>query len=487
MDSQNTISHKNSAKPEAPLPFIPLEIWSEVFALACWDGGYTGGSLASVSRSFNVLSATYRYQSIAICGKEQLFSLLSLLESLPPEKRHIRGLFFSEFPLSDKQLPAEQQKQPRTTAARLHREAFDFQHGYFRLLQLAAPTLHILHEYRRFIGVIEADGRTSIRWCTRNLHQLPVLKEYTVADIQSFELPSQDKQQNFFFDSYTTRKFYNAASDDESDSDSDSDSIDSMDDCAYSTRSLSPVNGVELDDSPEVDPGYLSDPGPDIIPRVQQPRLSVQFNTMSNRSDAIPSDTPEGSTSPPQIEGLRIFISDLTREQELKLWRETSCFPSLECLHITQSAVYPRLMLTLPQAIKHLRVNIPPFYLDPFIRFIEKGREESDPLTGLLHQPESDGLRSVFLSPWNWERKIYVSHPNPRDSGYSSHLQYMRRKASDLTWFKVLGPEFEVQETGIPSVQWSKNSVPKMWQDGARKALSQWLDRLNGSIWWTEE
>ncbi|TFK69322.1 hypothetical protein BDN72DRAFT_768069, partial [Pluteus cervinus] len=43
---------------------LPVEVWSRIFQLSCTDDGYTGHSLSQVSRTFHVVSAPYRFQSV---------------------------------------------------------------------------------------------------------------------------------------------------------------------------------------------------------------------------------------------------------------------------------------------------------------------------------------------------------------------------------------------------------------------------------------
>ncbi|KAF8643570.1 hypothetical protein AX16_008958 [Volvariella volvacea WC 439] len=504
MNSSNSISsHEIIAEYANQLPLLPPEILSQVFALACWDGGYTGGSLAAVSQSFNALSAPYRYQSIAICGEERLLSLLPVLQSLPSDKRKIISLFFSEFPLSMNQPPTGPEAQPPAAPSIVRREAFDFQNAYFTLLQLATPTLRILHEYRRASGTIDISPGMSINWSTRSTLQFPVLKEYAVAHLERFELPSRDPGRYFTFNCSTTQEDYDSASDNDSEAEF----------MVVPTRradSLPPDTEIQrrfdfLFHSWRMHPGYSSTPqlSTSLQPFLHSNNYSIEFSSMSNNGMDIPNDidnpldTTEESAAQ-DLDDISVFRTQdyLDPELELKLWKETSCFPSLECLHITQATSDKGLVTTIPKSVKHLRVEMPSLELNHFICTIEEGIKEAELSTiPSWHMEPVDSTPAgsshphfpTFLSPWNLGRTVYISHPNSQDSSYNSHLKFLMKRTSGVTWVRILGLEFEAQETDAESMEWCIDRPVKVWQEGVRKARDGWLDRIRGKIWWSED
>jgi hypothetical protein len=71
----------------------PIEIWQEIFAIACTDAGLTGRSLSLVSKHFNDISGPLKYQSIAITRWRQLFAFSQTFSQLPDFQKKIKYLF----------------------------------------------------------------------------------------------------------------------------------------------------------------------------------------------------------------------------------------------------------------------------------------------------------------------------------------------------------------------------------------------------------
>src|ERR1700691_3175931 len=58
----------------------PPEVCSQIFSLACTDGGYTGRSLSAVSRYIHETSKPYKYKSIGLHGVHKASAFASFLE-----------------------------------------------------------------------------------------------------------------------------------------------------------------------------------------------------------------------------------------------------------------------------------------------------------------------------------------------------------------------------------------------------------------------
>ncbi|KDQ25928.1 hypothetical protein PLEOSDRAFT_1045324, partial [Pleurotus ostreatus PC15] len=77
------------------LPGPPPEIWSDIFRLACTDGGETGRSLSLVSQACSECSRTFKLRSIALTGIRQLSRFVDMLQSIDPYDRTTENLFVS--------------------------------------------------------------------------------------------------------------------------------------------------------------------------------------------------------------------------------------------------------------------------------------------------------------------------------------------------------------------------------------------------------
>jgi hypothetical protein len=72
---------------------LPVELWENIFALACMDGGFTGRSLSQVSRDVCEISKTFKYQSLVIHNVLQAESLSSVLSQNQQRVLHLSVLF----------------------------------------------------------------------------------------------------------------------------------------------------------------------------------------------------------------------------------------------------------------------------------------------------------------------------------------------------------------------------------------------------------
>ncbi|KAF7965727.1 hypothetical protein HWV62_42158 [Athelia sp. TMB] len=71
---------------------IPLEVWFQIYANACTDGGQTGRSLAQVSRYIRATSQEYRLQSVSLRGHRQAIAFALMLDNTPTRDRKIIDL-----------------------------------------------------------------------------------------------------------------------------------------------------------------------------------------------------------------------------------------------------------------------------------------------------------------------------------------------------------------------------------------------------------
>jgi hypothetical protein len=79
--------------PNATMDRWPIEIWSQIFALACTDNGFTGRSLSLVSRYIYESSKPTKLQSLSVSTPQQIQSLALLIRKTSPEYRRVRNLF----------------------------------------------------------------------------------------------------------------------------------------------------------------------------------------------------------------------------------------------------------------------------------------------------------------------------------------------------------------------------------------------------------
>ncbi|TFK69273.1 hypothetical protein BDN72DRAFT_897381 [Pluteus cervinus] len=72
-------------------PFPP-ELWNEIFESSCIDGGTTGVSLSLVSKSFNIISAPFKFKSVSLRSVKSVSLFLDNLENTPPRFRYVQYL-----------------------------------------------------------------------------------------------------------------------------------------------------------------------------------------------------------------------------------------------------------------------------------------------------------------------------------------------------------------------------------------------------------
>ncbi|KAI0638533.1 hypothetical protein C8Q77DRAFT_1091611 [Trametes polyzona] len=135
---------------------IPTELWRDIIALSCVDGGFTGRSLALTSRFFHSQSLCERYYSLAFVSLQHIEDFLVFLRSQPADCRpRIQHLYLSfldepvkpplDFSWTYSKLTQHQQ-QEHNASTRQKRALWDERFGVAAaaLFALAAPTLRTL-------------------------------------------------------------------------------------------------------------------------------------------------------------------------------------------------------------------------------------------------------------------------------------------------------------------------------------------------------
>ena len=120
---------------------VPIELWWKIASIACTDGGYTGGSLAQVSRSVQNATKSYRYQSVALKSDDQMRSFAKIAHR--NREVGIKHLFLAA-PLNNKLSPFAGMIQQGPT----------LEDVFYKILRNASPTLISL--------VVYEGGRTSV-------------------------------------------------------------------------------------------------------------------------------------------------------------------------------------------------------------------------------------------------------------------------------------------------------------------------------------
>ena len=78
------------------IAIIPAELWREIIAGACTDGGYTGRSLALTNKLFHAQSLSARFHSLAFFSLAKLEAFLAFLDNQPREcKPKIQHMYLS--------------------------------------------------------------------------------------------------------------------------------------------------------------------------------------------------------------------------------------------------------------------------------------------------------------------------------------------------------------------------------------------------------
>ncbi|KAJ7982924.1 hypothetical protein DFH06DRAFT_1171936 [Mycena polygramma] len=145
---------------------IPSELWTDVFAFACTDDGYTGRALSRVSRAVHVTSKPLKYQSLCVVGLDQLLKLLAVLSELSPGERKTKYLFVAGLDTAgDLDCSAEMRRifhaDPGTHLG---------EQALYRLLDLVSPRLLTLHLHHT----------SALRQSLLPDVDLPVLRELTL-------------------------------------------------------------------------------------------------------------------------------------------------------------------------------------------------------------------------------------------------------------------------------------------------------------------
>ncbi|KAI0694743.1 hypothetical protein C8Q76DRAFT_758016 [Earliella scabrosa] len=143
------------------LQSIPPELWKEIVALACTDGGYTGRSLALTCKFMHAQSHSSRFHSVALTSLQHLEDLLKLLrqaqdESVPVQSRpmieHLYLSFMDETCRSPpdfwriRRCMSQEEAQGHDQKVASEKQAWDarFVPAMTELLALAGPTLRTL-------------------------------------------------------------------------------------------------------------------------------------------------------------------------------------------------------------------------------------------------------------------------------------------------------------------------------------------------------
>lgn len=76
--------------PRCASPYnLPLEVWQQILTLSCTDGGYTGASLALVSRFFHAASHPVRFRSLRFTSLCQIEGFFTYLQNYPITPRRL--------------------------------------------------------------------------------------------------------------------------------------------------------------------------------------------------------------------------------------------------------------------------------------------------------------------------------------------------------------------------------------------------------------
>jgi len=159
-----------------------MEIWNQIFTLACIDNGFTGRSLSLVSRYIHKTSKSAKLQSFSVTKRQQIHAFARLIAETPPKYRRVRYLFIAILiPDDDENDDREAESEEEgsiTSAADVAEEVLAaFQH----IIEALAPNLTTLHVHFPF-------HRKSLFLPTTAT--FPSLVELTLYGPYSIELPS---------------------------------------------------------------------------------------------------------------------------------------------------------------------------------------------------------------------------------------------------------------------------------------------------------
>jgi hypothetical protein len=162
-----------------------MEIWNQIFTLACTDNGFTGRSLSLVSRYIHKTSKSAKLQSLSVTKPQQIHALARLIAETPPKYRRVRYLFIaSPGPYDDESDDREadsEEEGSNTSAADAADHDKEVLAAFQHIIRALAPTLTTLHVHFPFY-------RESLFLPTTET--FPSLVELTLYGPYSIELPS---------------------------------------------------------------------------------------------------------------------------------------------------------------------------------------------------------------------------------------------------------------------------------------------------------
>ena len=86
--TRQSIKNIHHYPPIPPIYKYPVEIFDEIFSMACTDGGKTGRSLSTVSKRICEVSKVFKHQTLQV-KRHQLRPLARVLRSLPLNARRV--------------------------------------------------------------------------------------------------------------------------------------------------------------------------------------------------------------------------------------------------------------------------------------------------------------------------------------------------------------------------------------------------------------
>ncbi|KAI0743608.1 hypothetical protein C8Q80DRAFT_1220560 [Daedaleopsis nitida] len=164
---------------------LPLEIWQEIFILACIDGGYTGTSLALVSRFFHHASHPVRFRSLSLSSLCQIEHFLEYVQKHPrsthdltPKVTHL-VLAFPHVPSDDSNGPDDDLGTGGPELWYSIRQARDQEKATWdkRFIILVPRLLDSVASHLESFTLIQSDGFVipPIRHCLPHLRELTIL------------------------------------------------------------------------------------------------------------------------------------------------------------------------------------------------------------------------------------------------------------------------------------------------------------------------
>ncbi|KAJ7171877.1 hypothetical protein C8R43DRAFT_843087, partial [Mycena crocata] len=150
---------------------LPVEIWTQIHALACTDDGAAGRALSLVSKDWRTISAPYKLASVALVGPKPILRFLCILDSTPESLRNVQSLFIGSqnlrlYPRTSRIDLAHERARGLVFTDKLFPELgiTPFSHTHtlqifpdaieqavIRILKLTATTLHTLYTHFTFL------------------------------------------------------------------------------------------------------------------------------------------------------------------------------------------------------------------------------------------------------------------------------------------------------------------------------------------------